>query len=255
MGRIAFENFGLAAERSDNYTVAASRYLHQESEEKYIVFDIIQKLNLSPSDKCLDIGCGAGNILVPLSFFINSITGTDHPKCLGKLEKRITGINNISLVAGNFLDLNINDRFDKIIVYSVLHYLENENETSKFIDKAISLLKPGGKLLIGDVANVSSEERFFNSKKGKEYLVEWEHRRRKYREIQKNESIGDLLAGVAKDTKYVVLDDAWVLAVLGRARQRGLKAYVLPQPENLPFGEYREDILIEKMDLPLERSL
>ncbi len=93
MGRISFENFGVAAEQLDNYTTMASRYLMQEESERHIVPDIIKKLDLSVTDQCLDIGCNVGNILIPLSFYVRSIHGIDHLKCLEKLEKRFPDAN------------------------------------------------------------------------------------------------------------------------------------------------------------------
>lgn len=247
MGRIAFENFGLAAERANNETVAASRYLHQAEEEKNIIPDIVRKLEIKPSDQCLEIGCGTGNILVPLSSRIRSIAGIDHSKCLETLAKRVVGKNNIELMPGNFLDIKIEKGFDKIIVYSVLQYLKDENETFTFIDKAISLLSPGGRLLLGDIPNVSREKRFISTEKGSAYQVEWERKRAESRKTAIIESIGDVLVGAVKDTEYVVLDDDWVLTVLAQARKKGLDAYVVPQPADLPFGYFREDIIIENV--------
>lgn len=246
MGRRSFENFGIAAERTDNYTIAASRYLCQRKEEKYIIPDIIRKLDINSYDICLDIGCGTGNILIPLSSSVKSITGIDHYKCLQKLKKRAVGINNIDLIPGNFLDVTTSKRFDKIIVYSVLQYLENTKEVFDFIYKAVSLLKPVGKLLLGDLPNISKEKRFFNTKKGKDTKRIWDKKRKESRKEYDVESISDLLHGVQKDTKYVVLDDNLVLSIVSSMRKKGMDAYILPHSEKLPFSSSREDILIER---------
>jgi 2-polyprenyl-3-methyl-5-hydroxy-6-metoxy-1,4-benzoquinol methylase len=246
MSRRAFENFGTAAERADNYTIAASRYLCQMKEERYIIPDIIEKLDITPDDICLDIGCGTGNILIPLAPSVRSITGIDHPKCLQVLKKRAAGRGNINLIPGNFLDIAVKKTFDKIIVYSVLQYLANIKELFYFIDKAVSLLKPQGKLLLGDIPNISKEKRFFSSVKGELYKKEWDRKRIRFRKQADIESIADLLQDLEKDKKYVVLDDALVLSILARARKRGMDAYVLPHSGRLPFGASREDILIER---------
>ena len=246
MGKRAFENFGIAAERAENYTIAASRYLYQEEEEKNIISDIIKKLDIRPQDVCMDIGCGTGNVLIHLLPLVKSITGIDHPKCLEKLKERTTGIGNIYLIPGNFLDIDIKNRFDKIIVYSVLQCLEEEKEVFDFIEKALLLLNPGGKLLLGDIPNVSKQKRFFSTEKGKRYQRKWNKKRMQLRGKTKVESISDLLQDVEKDTKYVTLDDDLVLSVLDRVRKKGMDAYVLPHPDQLPFAGSREDILIEK---------
>lgn len=58
MGRISFENYGKRAELLSDFTFMAGRYPSQKEAEKFIVIDIVNKLNISPSDVCLDIGCG-----------------------------------------------------------------------------------------------------------------------------------------------------------------------------------------------------
>jgi len=250
MGRQAFDNFGIAAERADNYIIAASRYLHQVEQEKNIVPDIVNKLKITAKDVCLDIGCGTGNIAIPLSIVSKKIIGIDHHKCIDKLRKRISGIKNIFLISGNFLDINIKKSFDKIIVYSVLQYLSDKNELFRFIDKAIDLLKPNGKLLLGDLPNSSKEKRFFDSRTGKKYQKKWDKERQKFKKRAEggDECIGDLLYGISKDSKYVAINDDLVLTILAHTRGKGFDAYVLPQPKELPFGYSREDIIIEKPD-------
>lgn len=249
MGRIAFENFGIAAERTDDYTIAASRYLQQKKAEKYIILDIIEKLTISPHDDCLEIGCGTGTILIPISFIANSITGIDHPKCLQRLEKRLDKNNDITLIPGNFLDIEINKKFDKIIIYSVIQYLASKKEVFTFIDKAIDVLKKNGKLLIGDLPNESKERRFLNSKLGKTIYGKWNDERKKTREKNKIECIGDILHNRPKDTQYVKINDALILSILSKARNDNFDSYVVPQSPQLPFGYFREDIIIEKGDL------
>ncbi len=149
------------------------------------------------------------------------------------------------MIPGNFLDLALDERFDKIIIYSVLHYLADENEVFEFILKAIALLKSGGKLLLGDLPNCSKDARFLQSAQGKEYQVQWEKRRKEMRKNNKMEAIGDALVGKPLDSEYVQFDDRLVLAILSKARELGCEAYVLPQSPQLPFGHVREDILIE----------
>ena len=125
MGRISFENYGKRAELLSDFTFMAGRYPSQKEAEKFIVIDIVNKLNISPSDVCLDVGCGVGNILIPLSFFVKKITGIDHSSVIDKLTSRLSDLNNVELIKGNFLDLKIKKIYNKIILYSVLNYLEN----------------------------------------------------------------------------------------------------------------------------------
>ena len=247
MGRRSFENFGVAAERAENCTLAASRYLHQASQEKLVVNDILAKLDIGPDDHCLDIGCGVGNFLIPLSFFCKSITGVDNEKCLKKIEQRVAGLNNIHFLPGNFLDVATKEKFDKIVIYSVIQYLANEAELFAFIEKAISLLNTGGKILIGDIPNRSKADRYYATKRGAAWLAEFQRQRAAAQNRKEKECIVDFLQDVEKDNDYVSLDDDRVLGILKRARAKGCNSYLLAQPESLPFGGSRDDIVIEKI--------
>lgn len=125
----------------------------------------------------------------------------------------------------------LDGRTEAIIVYSVLHYLFVDTNLWAFLDKTLSLLAPGGMLLLGDIPNTSMRKRFFASDAGRAF-----HR-----------------AYTGRDEDPVVvynriepeqIDDAVVFAILQRARAAGFHAYVLPQPPELPLANRREDILV-----------
>jgi hypothetical protein len=42
------------------------------------------------------------------------------------------------------------------------------------------------------------------------------------------------------------IDDAVVLALVARARAQGFDAYIIPQPDDLPLANRREDILMRR---------
>lgn len=120
---------------------------------------------------------------------------------------------------------------DAVIVYSVLQYIVVDTSLVKFLDTTLSLLSPGGALLLGDIPNVSSRKRFFASDAGKAF-----HRR---------------FTGIDEDPEvrhFVVedgaIDDSLVFAILQRARAAGFQSYVVPQAAHLPLANRREDILI-----------
>jgi len=239
MGKISFENFGKRAEKMDNYLEISGRYtIHQEA-ESYIVPDINKKLDLKPFDTVLDIGCGAGNLLIPLSFSVKEITGIDHPSILKKLKSRFTDLTNISLIPGNFLDVSVQETFDKIICYSVLHYLSDKREVFLFIDKALELISSGGKVLFGDLQNISKKERFLRSDFGINFVLEWN-------EIVNKASKDSQSIDFEEDQSLVEIDDDLVLEILKKVRMKGYNSYLLAQPLNLPLCHTREDILIVK---------
>lgn len=122
-------------------------------------------------------------------------------------------------------------RFNCIICYSVLHYIHREGSVYDFLDAALSLLAPGGQLLIGDIPNSSQRKRFFSSEAGiayhKEFMNTDEPPLVKFNQIE----------------RYSI-DDTILFSLVLRARAQGFNAYIVPQPPNLPMSNRREDILI-----------
>ena len=244
MGRQSFKNYGQRAKLLDDFTIISGRYSIQKNAEKLILLDIIKKLDLNLNDCCLDIGCGVGNFLIPLSFIVKNITGIDHDLIMKKLIKRFPILDNIKLIAGNFLDLQINEKFDKVIIYSVLHYLESEGEVLDFINKALSILNPGGKVLLGDIPNKSKRSRFLSSKEGKKFQLEW---KKKISETQEENDSTSILSKLPIDNDLVEFRDDFLLKILKDLKSKGYHASILSQPQELPFGFTREDILVEKL--------
>jgi 2-polyprenyl-3-methyl-5-hydroxy-6-metoxy-1,4-benzoquinol methylase len=235
VGRISFENYGQLARELTDPTRLAGRYSIQAEAEKRILPDVIQKLQIASADRLLEIGCGAGNLLIPLSDLVTRAAGIDHPDCLAKLHERAAG-RAIELLPGNFLELSFAGVFDKVLCYSVLHCLADRGEVLRFLDRALALLAPGGRALLGDIPNLSRKKRFLASRSGQEFQKDWE---------QAMKAAGETMPRVelAADSSLVQFDDELVLAMVARCRKQGLDAYVLPQPSDLPFGNTREDIL------------
>jgi len=177
-----------------------------------------------------------------LSFFVKSIIGIDNDMCIGKLYKRFSDEKNVGFICGNFLDLEIEQRFDKIIIYSVLHYLEDENQVMTFIFKALKLLNKGGKMILGDIPNKSKLERFNCSDFGKTFKLEYAKKVEQFNEDNEENQICNILK---EDLYNVSFDDNLIFRILRDTRKKGYDSYILPQPEGLPFNYTREDIIIE----------
>jgi 2-polyprenyl-3-methyl-5-hydroxy-6-metoxy-1,4-benzoquinol methylase len=235
MSKISFENYGNRARQCANDTVVAGRYVIQSSAEKLILPDIIGKLALAANDSLLDIGCGAGNLTIPLSFWVKDVTGIDHPSCIERFQRRFCTAA-IKLVSGNFLEIEIHSRFDKILCYSVLHYLSDEAEVFAFIDKALALLVPGGRVLFGDIPNTSKKRRFLASAHGQQFEREWRNEQQRCEITTPTQ--------LTSDSDLVQFDDQFLIRIMRRYRSQGFYAYILPEDPELPFGHTREDIVI-----------
>ncbi len=238
MSKKSFENFGRLAKNPLSFTEIAGWYAFQAGTERYILFDIMRQLKLVPSDDLLEIGCGAGNNLIPFSFFAHSATGVDHQALLKVLKKRIKNTS-IRCIPGNFLDVKIPGHFSKIIVYSVLHYLSNEKEVLFFIDKAVKLLLPGGKLLLGNIPNIDRKKRFLASPRGKIFEKKWQA-------MKKKENIDIVFSNFFKE-KNVIIGDTLINKIIKTYSVKEFRAKSLKQSLGAPFSHTRENILISRL--------
>jgi uncharacterized protein len=99
----------------------------------------------------LDLGCGYGFMDYMLQFLSEErvITGVDYDEA--KIETAQHGYlrsNRLNFVHGDVMTIPM-DRYDAIIIADVLHYLTAE-EQDVLVERCISHLNPGGRLIIRD---------------------------------------------------------------------------------------------------------
>lgn len=240
MSGLSFEAFGDLGASDLTDTEKAGRHPIQADDEKNIIADVITKLDLGPADDLLEIGCGTGTLMIPLSFMVRNATGIDHENMIGSLRRRFSD-GGVHTLAGNFLDIDVEGDFSKILVYSVLHYLSDEDEVVNFLERAVGLLRSGGRLLIGDIPNDDRKRRFAESERGVRFNAAWAQ---KVQEQSLANDTEEMFARIGRDVQRVAFGDALVLRLVAHFRGRGLDAFIVPQPTNLPFCHTREDILI-----------
>jgi 2-polyprenyl-3-methyl-5-hydroxy-6-metoxy-1,4-benzoquinol methylase len=212
---------------------------YREGYEAAIFRDIERKLtNLGRTGQTvLDIGCGCSDLPLLLA---DACARLGHTLVLCDSEEMLAHLPDEPYVrkspgcfprdAGDMLN-DYAGRVDAILVYSVLQYVFVDLPLFNFVDACLTLLAPGGQLLIGDVPNVSKRKRFFASAAG-------------VRCHQQFTGTDDLLAVAFNTLEPAKIDDAVVLSILARARGAGFDGYALPQSPDLPMANRREDILI-----------
>lgn len=124
-------------------------------------------------------------------------------------------------------------RVNAILCYSVFQYVFAEGNIWSFLDASLSLLAPGGAMLIGDVPNISRRKRFFASETGIAHHKQFTGRD-ETPEVHFNRPEPGLI------------DDAVVMGVVMRCRNAGFDAFIVPQDPQLPMANRREDILITR---------
>jgi hypothetical protein len=211
---------------------------YREGHEPRIFEDVCLKLtNLSqPAGRVLDIGPGCSDLPFML---LKLCEEKGHRLTLVDSEEMLTNLPDYPFctkIAGIFpncpqLFSESEGAFDAILCYSVLHYIFIDTAFFRFVDASLSLLAPGGQMLIGDIPNVSKRNRFFASAAGIRF----------HQEFMKTDAMPTVDFNAIR---YDLIDDSVVFSILQRARAAGFDAYILPQTLSLPMANRREDILI-----------
>lgn len=234
MAHEVYESYGVRATQKMLPTELAGRYRSQVQDERRILIDILKKLEIGPDNRLLEIGCGPGQILIPLSFLVSDATGVDHPRVCSVFEERFQS-ENLTLIPGDFMDIGFgSNTFDRILLYGVVQYLTGEKELISFVRKALKLLEPGGRMLIGDLPNIDKKKRFLNSESGKVFDEKW----------RKNSLPESSPSDFHRAEGLVEINDKLISGMVMTLRKDGFHSYVLPQDEDLPFGRSREDLLV-----------
>lgn len=232
----SFENYErIAAAEGVDDTEVAGRYQFQADAERRIVDDVASKLQLGPDDALLEIGCGPGNLLLPLGARVHECFGIDNAAALERLRRRAQPGTRVTTIAGDFLSVVLPPRrFSKVLVYSVMQCLDDA-AAAVFLERALSLVEPGGRLLVGDLANQDKKRRYAASAAGQAGSAAWR---------QQVEHAGPHPLDLQpRDEQLLHIDDALVLGWLALGRARGFESYLLAQSPDLPFGNTREDLL------------
>jgi SAM-dependent methyltransferase len=122
--------------------------------------DVLRKLRLHPELSVAEIGCGIGLLGVPIAERTARYVGLDFaPQAVQAANERLRAAgagNRASAICVDILDvdgkeLQLLGHFDRVLVYSVLHYARTESEAVRFLQCTIDLLAPRGRALIGNV--------------------------------------------------------------------------------------------------------
>lgn len=238
-------NYDRFRELAQNANLSAQQKIgfpdnYRDGYDAAILTDIIAKLGgLDKKGAVMaDIGCGCGTL-------INSIL--DHCATTGVTPLLIDSAEMLDHLNGPGI-VKVTGRYpdnadavrtaapggaDYVLCYSVLHYIYVETNLFSFLDHVIDLLNPGGLALIGDIPNISKRKRFFSSAEG----IAFHQNFMKTTDKPQVEFL---------KVEHGHIDDAILAALVQRAQAAGCDAYVLPQNQDLPMANRRDDLLIRK---------
>lgn len=112
---------------------------------------------------CLDVGCGFGLLSNVLSLSSNKryLFGIDiDNRRIETAQKTIGERRNIEFICQDLFDME-DETFNVITFVDVLHHINREIK-QRIIEKSVSLLSPGGKILIKDVTDRPRWKYFYN---------------------------------------------------------------------------------------------
>jgi SAM-dependent methyltransferase len=240
----SIETYGNIAHLDLDPTARAGRYSFQADAMRRIIPDILPKLKLEPHHRLLDIGCGTGALLIPLSYLVAEVIGLDHPNVVAELSKRLPN-DRISLIGGGFPGTVIDGMFDRIVAYSVMQCLPTFEDAKAFALAACGLLQPGGRLLIADFPNKDRQERLRKTEAGKAFEREWAELRAAQGEVTPEQRAA--IEELGKARQLGGMTNEQICDLLLTIRAAGYEAFLAEQDPELPFGRTREDLVITRL--------
>jgi SAM-dependent methyltransferase len=219
---------------------------YRQGKEELLFEDIVSKLtNLRLSEQVfVEVGCGFSKLT---EYYIDRLTGKGTKMVFSDSEEMLALFppgELLELIPGPFpanwsAMAHLEGEASAVLCYSVAQMVYEHGDIFDFLDHLGRLLAEGGQLLIGDIPNASKRARFFKSERGRRFHRDY---------VGGDDPPGE---GPEVPSEFLnpppgSIDDSFLLSVVERFRSSGFEAYILPQPEELPFSNRREDILVIK---------
>lgn len=131
--------------------------------------ELCQKIEILPSSKVLDLGCGTGDLLLYLAkiYKDSSFCGIDRSKnmlMVARQNARKENLNNIKFVQADIVTMEINQCFDIIVSNASFHWFKDEIKGNIFsellnFEGVIAVHTAGTDVCVGDI--LDREEKIF----------------------------------------------------------------------------------------------
>ena len=163
----------------------ATARLYDEQPSPYDGHDISFYVNLLPHPNCrvLELGCGTGRVLLPLSAHCTYIHGIDISEsmlevCQEKLRQQRVPPERAFIQTGDITDLDLHASFDLIIApFRVFQALETDMQVDGFFETVRRHLAPGGSSVLNAFRPYGDRETVLQrwNERMNEELLSWEH--------------------------------------------------------------------------------
>ncbi len=188
-----------------------------------IADDIKQKIDLQANDSLLDVCCGNGLLSAELAKYCKQVVAVDFSELLINEAKIKHKDSNIVFKQTDALQLQLDEQFDKIVLYFSFQYFDSYQKGFELIKNLSKHMKLGSIILIGDVPDLAKKDVYYNTFS------------KKLRLFKQN------IFGQNDMGKF------WSEAEMNLVcHALGLKGEFMQQKNDLPFSNYRFDYLIKK---------
>jgi SAM-dependent methyltransferase len=130
----------------NGYCREGAPYSHLEYFET-VVAPLLDRLELEPQHRVLDVGCGTGSLLSEIENRCEFSVGTDISQAMAE---RYKGRSKVIACAAHELPFQ-NGSFDRIVMNSVVHMFPSKEYFVSVVNKCLAILTSPGILLMGDV--------------------------------------------------------------------------------------------------------
>ena len=111
---------------------------------------IWDKLKPRPSHIILDVGCGVGYFTQVYSKKVKQVIGVDIAPNMIKSAYELNPKGFFLVSRADVLCFK-SKQFDRIFSYGVTQYMANDKAVESMLDEILSLIKPNGRILVGDI--------------------------------------------------------------------------------------------------------
>lgn len=127
---------------------------------------VIIKLDLNTNDVFLDVGCGAGATLYPISNICKNVAGVDYACSLIEVAKKYVPQGKLYCCEASELPFDDNV-FDKTLILSVFQYFPSLTYAKVVIDELVRCTREKGRIFICDIPDIVKKITYEKIKKGK----------------------------------------------------------------------------------------
>ncbi|GLY79165.1 type 11 methyltransferase [Actinoallomurus iriomotensis] len=153
--------------------VSVALYLHTTRRGKFVVWSgLLDDLGLRGDERLLDLGCGRGAVLLMAAERLpageavgvdlwRTVDQSGNAPAVTERNAEAEGVRDrIELRTGDMTALPFDDAsFDVIVSSLAIHNIKNPGARTRAIDEAVRVLRPGGRLLIADMAAIDDHRR------------------------------------------------------------------------------------------------